>query len=669
MPEGMKPEIITWQVEGMDCNNCAVSIQRFLERKGLEEVFINFQTSEVRFTRQTDSLQIGEVKRGIEKLGYKVVDHPLPSQHDAYGNSTQLRLLVCVVLTAPLLIGHLLMGIGVHLPYVDLPWVQLALSAPVYLLGGLYFGRSALSGLRTGYLNMDVLIFLGATAAFIYSLVGLVWQEPQYYFFETAATIITLVLFGNWLEERAVARTTTALKALANLQVPKARRIAADGTSQLVLLDELQVGDFVRVNTGDRVPLDGIIHKGNAAVDESMLTGESLAVERNLGEPVIGGSVLQTGQLDVQVTALKEEGTLAQMIELVKTAQRDKPQMQRLADRVSAFFVPLVIIISISTFLVSWLTGYASFTQALMNAIAVLLISCPCAMGLATPTAVMVGVGRLARMGVLVKGGQAVEQMAGIKRMVFDKTGTLTTGNFRVEDIHFYPTAFLEVTRLQSSQVPNVGSPVDWEPSQVKNEERKRELLDLIYTLEEYSSHPMAASIRAYLNGQGHQPLLQDEYNIEEKGGLGLVAYHKNDRSVAYQLGSAKLLPDDQPAQEDGVAFLLNGNGQLLASIQLADDLKPAAKETIQQLKKLGINTQLLSGDQYTRTASIAHQLGIDQFEAEKSPAEKLATISRLSKEMPTAMVGDGINDAAALARAELGISVGGASAAALDAA
>ncbi len=735
----MPQEIVELQVSGMDCNNCAASIQRFLERKGLEQVFVNFQTSEVRFARNDAALEIDAAKAGIEKLGYKVVT-PSATKEDAKQWAIY-RLLFCAAFTAPLLLSHLAMVLGFHTEFMDNRWVQLALAAPVYAVGGWYFGRSAWSGLRTGYLNMDVLIFLGATAAFVYSMVGFFWQDPHYYFFETAATIITLVLLGNWLEERAVQSTTTALGALAALQTDIATRIGASGSAVQIPVDELAKGDTIRVNTGDRVPLDARILHGYLSVDESMLTGESLPIERSPGDELIGGSLVVQGQADMEVLATRRQGTLAKMIELVKTAQADKPAMQRLADRISAVFVPLVIGISLLTFLIGWGSGYFTVTQALMNAIAVLLISCPCAMGLATPTAVMVGVGRLARQGVLVKGGQAVEDLASIQHMVFDKTGTLTTGQFAVKQIHYhtdhyfklpadwqqqlpqdvsekeelrsrlnsshlslyYPPSFLNQANKQEEMAgSNAGARVSLSASakattpaqpmaspaaaaksplattQAQNSSPKEALPisqaainALIYKLEGYSSHPIAQSIRLHFEqtSLGDQPEYIARLQVREEPGIGLLAYDEAAPGRLFLLGAARLLPEGHAAATDAQVFLTDGSGHLLASIELADDKKAGAAALMKSLQAMGITTHLLSGDRNKRVAELAAELGIASYQAEQLPAQKLAVLSRLSQKAPTAMVGDGVNDAAALARATIGISLGGASAAAMEAA
>lgn len=628
------------RVDGMDCNNCAMSIQRFLERKGLEDVLVNFQTREVRYRPDDDLIEAEAIRAGIHKLGFTVVETQDGNEHAQHGHAhehedkARRRLIFCAALTAPLLIAHLLMTFGVEVGLMHNRWLQLALAGPVYLVGGLHFGKSALAGLRERMLNMDVLIFLGATAAFVYSMVGFVWQNPDYYFFETAATIITLVLVGNWLEARAVEKTTTAIGALTDLQEETANRVTDSGVIVELPVQQVKVGDLVRVNTGDKVPLDGEITEGNLTVNEAMLTGESLPVDRQSGEPLLGGSLVVSGQATFRVTAGYRDGTLAKIIDLVKTAQGDKPELQRLADRISAIFVPVVIAISILTFLVGWGTGYATATQALMNAIAVLLISCPCAMGLATPTAVMVGVGRLARLGVLIRGGSTVERFAGIERMVFDKTGTLTTGELTVDK-------FI-VAKGENALVAR----------------------SVVYAMEQFSSHPIAESIREWLAADElpEPPVLK----VKETPGLGLSA--SDDDNNKYYLGAPRNLPAGVSVPEEAAVVLLQ-NDRLVCWLSLSDEIRKGARPLVRGLVEAGIETVLLTGDSSYKANLVARELGISEVLAEQLPDQKLAHIARLSAEKPTAMVGDGINDAAALSRADLGIALGGGSAAALDAA
>ncbi len=617
----------------MDCNNCAMSIQRFLERKGLEDVMVNFQTREVRYRPVDGAADAAEIQSGIERLGYTVVNgvEAPDSTRKGFTLTARQRLIFCALFTLPLLLSHLLMVAGIATP-LDNGWWQFALALPVYLVGGLHFGRSALSGLRERMLNMDVLIFLGATAAFVYSLIGLYWQDPAYYFFETAATIITLVLVGNWLEARAVERTTTAISALSELKEDQATVVMPSGALVSLPVEDVKPGYLVRANTGDKIALDGTVSQGAVSVNEAMLTGESLPVEKAKGDRVLGGSIVVAGQTTYRVTETYRDGTLARIIELVKTAQADKPDIQRLADRISAIFVPVVIVISLLTFLVGWATGYATATQALMNAIAVLLISCPCAMGLATPTAVMVGVGRLARLGVMIRGGSTVERFADVSRIVFDKTGTLTTGKL---DIGTFGVAEGYDARI---------------------------VRRLIFEMEAYSSHPIAGSIRDYLwktkMVDDSEEAYQDfagKLEVTETAGLGL-------QSGDFYLGTAR-------GEVDGADVLLKKGEQVLAWFTLVDEVRPGAADTIRQLHERGLRTALLTGDREEKAIRVAKEVGIDEVYSGFLPEQKLSKISELSEQQSTAMVGDGINDAAALSRANLGISLGGASAAALDAA
>ena len=625
----MANKIVELKVEGMDCSNCANSIARFLERKGVEEVFVSFQTKEVRFRRNDDLLPLPEAVQGIQRLGYTVVDDGQPKP---FWN-LERRLLLSAIFTSPLLLAHLLMAVGLHAAWMHNGWVQLALTVPVFLVGGLHFVRSAVSSLRSGVPNMDVLIAVGSTAALVYSLVGLLLRQPDYYFFETAASIITLVLLGNWLEHRAVAQTTTAIAELTSLQAPVARKWTPSGALVSLPVDQVRAGDVLQVYEGDKIPADGRVLEGAGQVDESMLTGESLAVDKRTGDSVIGASVLVGGNLRIEVSAAGRDTVLSRMIELVKTAQQDKPPIQRLADRISAVFVPVVLLISLATLLLAYWVFGLGFQQALLNAIAVLVISCPCAMGLATPTAVMVGVGRLARQGILIKGGQTIEIFSRIRRFVFDKTGTLTNGNFDVRNVNY----------LGNNQ---------------------QEVNAVLYAMEGHSNHPIAHSLLKWLSLQPKEGGVSLR-EIREDKGVGLSATDGMGR--IYQLGSARILPKGMVVPS-GQVYLLR-DGELLAVVELMDELKEEAAQVIGYLHKHGLETVVLSGDTVDKTRDVAQALSIDKFYGAQLPEDKLSQISALSGEKPTAMVGDGVNDAPALARATLGVSLSNASQAAIESA
>ncbi len=618
----------------MSCANCAANINRYLEQLGLEDVQVNFSTKEVRFrVPEGRVVDVEEVEKGLARMGYRVV-------HDQAARpfwTLERKLLFSAVFTFPLLLNHLLMVVGTPVGVLEDAWVQLLLCLPVYVLGFFHFGRSAWSSLKGGVPNMDVLIFLGSTAAFVYSLVGTFLGNPDYIFYETAATIITLVLVGNYLEHRAVQQTTTAIMELSRLQVETVRRLMPSGAVVTIPHDEVQLGDVLLANEGDRIPTDGEVVAGEVWVDESMLTGESVPVLKRVGDRVIGGAIVVEGQLQMVARAVGADTVLARMIELVKTAQQQKPNIQRLADRISAVFVPVVVLIALLTFGSGWLVFGLSAKQALMHAIAVLVISCPCAMGLATPTAVMVGVGRMARQGILVKGGATVETLAHVRQFVFDKTGTLTTGRFRIAAFEVFDDSLKE--------------------AQVRT---------LIYQLEQRSSHPVARSLVSVL-----EPRVQSQADpfeeVREQRGLGMVGRDREGRE--WRLGSAALAAQVGVEVPDEYHLYLLRDAELVAALQIEDELKPDAAAVVEGLIARGCKPVLLSGDHPRKVAAVARLLGIEEWYGGQLPQQKLDVVARLSAKAPTAMVGDGINDAAALARATVGIALSDGSNAAIESA
>lgn len=610
----MANQLIELNVTGMHCNNCAISVHRLLEKKGLSNILVDFASEEVKFSITDESL-VPKIIKDIEGLGYKVIDDPA-LHHEKFYEKIENKLIFCALFTAPLLLHMVLPWHLLHEPYV-----QLGLCLPVFLVGCAHFGKSAWSSIKGGVPNMDVLIFIGSTAAFIYSLAGTLQHlGEQYQFYETCATIITLVLLGNLFEKRSVTQTTSAVKDLVKFQEVKATRIV-NGEIEIISAREAQSGDILLVNTGDQIPVDGDILEGSASIDESMLTGESLPVEKQKYDSVIGGTVIHHGNIRMMATKVGSHSILAQIIDLMKKAQAAKPPIQKLGDKVAAVFVPAVILIALITFVITYYVFNGGLQNSLMHAIAVLVISCPCAMGLATPTAVMVGLGRAAKNGILIKGGDTIEAIANTKYVIFDKTGTLTTGKFSLHDIKVHDNTPIETVR------------------------------GIITAIEERSSHPIARSLVDQLKSVSQQKVILK--TISEEKGLGMRA--EDVEGNHYFLGGTK-------AGDSNFNVALYKNQQLLAEIAIQDDIKPSAATLISRLKNMGITPVLLSGDRLTRCKAVAEELGIGEIYAEKLPDEKLYVVDIFKQKGKTMMIGDGINDAPALTKADVGISMNDAS-------
>ncbi|HAL83148.1 MAG TPA: cadmium-translocating P-type ATPase [Mucilaginibacter sp.] len=618
----MAEQLVELNVTGMHCNNCALSIHKLLEKKGLKNIFVDFASEEVKFSNNNGA-ELDDIKKSIESLGYKVIDDPA-TQVTPFYEKVENMFVFCALLTAPLLLHMVLPWHFLHLPLV-----QLLLCLPVFAVGCIHFGKSAIGSIKGGVPNMDVLIFVGSTAAFVYSLVGTIENLGEHYqFYETSATIITLVLLGNVLEKRSVTQTTSAVKDLVKIQQVNANRVV-NGTVEMISAKEVRPGDTLLVNQGDKIPVDGEVLSGNASVDEAMLTGESVPVEKEKYDKVIGGTIVQHGNIRMIATKVGSNTVLAQIIELMKKAQAAKPPVQKLGDKVAAIFVPVVILIALLTFVITWLAAHTTMQVALMNAIAVLVISCPCAMGLATPTAVMVGLGRAAKNGILIKGGDTIEAVAHTKFVVFDKTGTLTTGKFRINDIKAAGGVDLEVIR------------------------------GVIVAIEERSNHPIAQSLVSGLKALPQTKLILKA--AKEEKGLGMRAEDVDGNHYFLGTGKSKI--------EDDFNLSLYKNQQLMAQIAVDDEVKQEAATLIAQLKKMNIVPVLLSGDKNTRCLKVAKLVGIEDVHSEKLPDEKLTVIDIYKQKGKTIMIGDGINDAPALTQADVGVSMNDASQVAIQSA
>ena len=619
-------EKVNWKIEGMSCTNCALTIDKYLSGIGLKQVKVNFIGGDISFELDAATPKQA-IAKGIEGLGYHVITGDKSDQQKdrrLFKNHLH-RFLFCMIFTSPLLM-HMIPGVHIHL-LMD-PFVQLALTIPVFIVGMDFFGRSAIKSLWKGIPNMNVLIALGAVAAFGYSLYGtLIGQAAQFMFYETTATILTLVFLGNWMEDKSVETTQAALKKLAVSQKVMANMIAYDDEHQehvfAVENTVLKVGDILLIKSGETIPMDCKILWGEASINEAIISGESAPVEKKMNDKLIGGSLVENGTIKAYVTAVGEDTILSNILKLVKEAQTDKPPIQQLADKISAIFVPVVVSIAAITLLLNYFIGHHTFSESLLRAIAVLVISCPCAMGLATPAAIAVGLGRAAKNGVLFKNSKSLEIFKSIKQVVFDKTGTLTTGQFSITNF--------DVKDGQEAEFKRVA-----------------------FSLEKYSNHPIAKAVT-------NEWKTKDEIRwtkIEEIRGLGMKAIDKDGNE--FLAGSFKFA--ENLTNEKLHSIYLIKNKELIGTIDVADEIRPEAKEVVRQLNMKGIKTILLSGDRQEKCDQVARSIGIEEVFAEQTPQQKLVKITSLNHIAPTAMVGDGINDAPALAKATVGISLSDAS-------
>ena len=631
-------EHIQLKVDGMSCTNCALSIHKYLENQGAVEPKVSFMEGEVQFDLPAEIKKETLIK-GIANLGYKVRGQEEVAPKKKWLDNNKERAIFCLVFTLPL-VAHMLPGVhqipGMH--FFMNPYVQLGITIPVFIVGMGYFGKSAWNSIFHGIPNMNVLVSIGAIASFGYSIYGtLIGKGMEFAYYETTATILTLVFFGNYLEDASIESTQRALKDLVKAQKVMANMIVFDENHKEILFnvesDTLKVGDLILINSGETIPMDCKVLWGEANVNESIVTGESVPVFRKMNDVLLGGSTIENGTVKAYVTAVGNDTVLANILKMVKAAQGEKPPVQILADKISAIFVPLVLGIALVTLLGNYFFAHNAlgesigFGESMLRAIAVLVISCPCAMGLATPAAIAVGLGRGARNGVIFKNAKSLETFKDIKQVVFDKTGTLTTGHF-------------EIASFKISNITNAMSEQDFKA--------------LVYSLERYSNHPIAKCI----SGSWKTNNPSNWAKIEEIKGMGI--YAKDKEGNEYWSGSFKTLINKNA--EDGHNVYIQKNGALIGWVDVTDQIRPEAKEVIETLHKQGIHTILLSGDRKEKCEAVGKALGILEIISEQSPADKLEKLEALTNKAPTAMVGDGINDAPALAKATIGISLSNAS-------
>jgi Cu+-exporting ATPase len=654
-------------VQRMSDSNDASRLERILQQlEGVLEAQVVYGAERAILRYVPTVISQAEIRNAISEAGFFPVETGAEAE-DAERKARQAEiarqrhlLLVGLVFSLPLFLISMVRDLG-FLPMALthgswLNWVMLALATPVQFYVGWDYYIGAYKALRNGSANMDVLIAMGSSAAYFYSLPVTLGLIPGHVYFETAAVIITLIKLGKYLEARAKGQTSEAIKKLMALR-PKTARVVRDGQEIEIRADGVLVGDLVIVRPGEKIPVDGVVVEGRSALDESMLTGESLPVEKEPGDTVFGASLNKMGLLKFEATKVGKETALAQIIRLVEQAQGSKAPIQKLADKVSAVFVPAVIGVAAITFLIWYFvvplpatSDISLFTRALINMVAVLVIACPCAMGLATPTAVMVGAGKGAELGILFKSGEALERAGQISTVVLDKTGTITKGQPAVTDV---------ITDFRFM-------PVDLEDKSTISDP-KSEIIRLAASLERGSEHPLGEAILAEAGERGI--LLSEPTRFQAEAGHGVEGevdgHHvlvgnqrfmqSRELSLDGLVGSV-----DRLQKEAKTAILIAVDYSIVGVIGVADTLKEGSTEAISMIHRMGLEVGMITGDNPQTAHAIAAQSGVDRVMADVLPGDKASEVKELQKEgKVVAMVGDGINDAPALAQADVGIAIG----------
>lgn len=643
----MKTEL---NIEGMTCSNCVARVERGLNKLPGVNATVNLITERGTIEFDEKQLSVTDLIDEVSAIGYKASVHEQSEYHESelVSQSSQahkIRFIISAILAFPLLltmIAHF--NLPVALPDILLnPWFQLALATPVQFIIGWPFYRGAYKSIKNGGANMDVLVALGTSAAYFYSLVETfryatahVALHELHLYFETSAVLITLIVLGKWMEALAKGRTSEAISKLMSLQ-PNEAKVLKDGVEQTIPISEVKAGDVIVVRPGEKIPVDGVVIEGMSAVDESMLTGESLPVDKKAEDEVVGATVNMNGTLTYEATKIGKDSVLAQIIKVVEDAQGSKAPIQRMADRISGIFVPIVVAIAVLTFVVWYfLVAPGEITNALEASIAVLVIACPCALGLATPTSIMVGTGKGAEHGILIKGGEHLENAHHLNTVVLDKTGTITHGKPVLTDL----------VALHGSE---------------------DELLTLLASAEQSSEHPIAQGI---VNAAEERSLqLRSIKAFEALPGFGIKAdidqktVHVGTRKLMHQEGydvSAVQQQLEDWEKEGKTAILVAYDGRLLGIAAVADTIKESSISAVAKLKELGIKVVMLTGDNERTAQAIGQQVGIEHIVAEVLPEEKALEIQKLKQAgEKVAMVGDGINDAPALATADVGMAIG----------
>ncbi len=636
-----------YPVQGMSCSSCAASIQTMLgAQAGIRAANVNLAGEQVLVEYDPEIVTLADIEKTVDSLGFKLITTDLTEEEQKDIASARLRKLrFSTILAAVLSLPVFIIGMFFHhMPYAN--WIMMALTIPVLVWSGSEFFVIAWKRAMHLQANMDTLVALGTGAAFLFSTINTIFPgwllshgiEPHVYF-EASAVIITFILSGRYFEERAKKRTSGAIRKLMGLQA-KTARVIRNGIEKEMLISKIVKGDILVIRPGEKIPTDGIVSEGAGLVDESLITGESVPVEKQPGDPVIGATLNQTGSLKVLAEKVGTETMLAQIIRLVQEAQGSKAPVQKLADKISSVFVPTVIVIAIITFF-SWFLFYpdSGLQYGFVTALAVLIIACPCALGLATPTALMVGLGRAAGLGILIRDAVSLERLKSVTALVLDKTGTVSKG------------------------IPEV-TEVIWDPELTDKEEAAQ----AIGAIENRSEHPFAKAMAEHFPVSGASADLVSRF--DSTTGKGVTAYHGKHEYIVGSRSFVKesncivppgLVPYEEYCRKQPASVVYVARSRrVIAMVLLADTIKPTSRHAISELKAMGVEIHMLTGDSVAAASHMSLEAGIDFFKAEVTPAGKADYIRNLKAQgRVVAMAGDGINDSPALALADVGIAMG----------
>ena len=643
------------KVKGMHCASCSILIDKLVGKQpGVTSVKTNYGSAKTAIEFDESKISLETIDAFVNKLGYDVIrpdEESATIEEEEQKEAKQIkqarnRVIAAFILAAPIVVYYMAVHMfnlqHVHAIWgIDLNYVYWILSTPIQFVICWSFYRNAFTAIRVGSANMDVLVVLGTSAAYFYSMIGFLWFNISHPFWESSAALLVFILLGRYIEVLARGRASNAIKELLKLEAKEAH-VVRDGNEMTIPINEIKEGDIVVVRPGEKIPVDGIIVEGRTHIDEKVVTGESFPVGKGVGEEVIGATINQEGLIKFKVTKVGKNTLLSQIVRMVEEAQASRAPIQDLVDKISEYFVPAVVVLAILVFVGWYFLAELPFRAALMTTIAVLVISCPCAMGLATPTALVVGIGRAAKYGIILKGGEALEKAYKVTAIVFDKTGTLTVGKPVVTNFVMLPEALID----------------------------EGEAVFLAASVEQGSEHPLARAVIEKGKTQGELVSPKDFKAISGYGVYGMVFDKGSDKKVeignpAYMknlgidIASYQDKVDNLQGEAKTVVFMAV-DGIPTAMIAMADTLKPFAKEAIAELKKMGKEIVMITGDNKKTAEAIGREVGIDRVMAEVLPQDKAAMVKKLQGEgKSVAMVGDGINDSPALAQADVGIAIG----------